>query len=43
MKKQQLTVKKSKIKTRVTWGFNPAIRTIPLKKLYSRKKYKLTY
>ena len=43
MKKQKLTIKKSQIKTRVTWGFNPVTRTVPSKKLYSRKKYKLTY
>jgi len=43
MKKQKLTIKKSKIKTRITWGFNPTTRTIPSKKLYTRKNYKVTY
>ena len=30
--------KKNNIKHRITWGFNPATRTIPSKKVYSRKK-----
>ena len=29
---------KNNIKHRVTWGFNPVTRTIPSKKVYSRKK-----
>lgn len=41
--KQKLTIKPSQIKTRVTWGFNPTTRTIPSKKLYSRKNYKIDY
>lgn len=43
MKRQKLTLKKSKIKTRVTWGFNPVTRTIPSKKIYSRKNNKIYY
>lgn len=43
MKKQKLTIKKSNIKTRVTWGFNPATRTVPSKKIYTRKNYKIIY
>lgn len=41
MKKQ--TIKILKIKQRVTWGFNPATRTIKSKKIYSRKNYKINY
>jgi len=36
MKKQ--TIKIPKLKQRVTWGFNPVTRTVPSKKVYSRKK-----
>lgn len=31
--------KKNNIKHRIIWGFNPITRTIPSKKVYSRKKY----
>lgn len=43
MKKQKLKVSTSKIKTRVTWGFNPVSRVKPSKKIYSRKKYKINF
>jgi hypothetical protein len=33
--------KNIKIKTRVTWGFNPATRVVKSKKVYSRKNNKL--
>jgi len=35
-----MKIVKSKIKTRITWGFNPATRVVPSKKIYSRKKLK---
>ncbi len=41
MKKQSLTIKSSKMRTRVTWGFNPVTRMVKSKKVYSRKNYKL--
>ena len=28
-----------KIKTRVTWGFNPTTRVVKSRKIYSRKKF----
>jgi len=31
-----------KLKTRVTWGFNPVTRVVKSKKVYNRKKYKQT-
>jgi len=37
------TIKIPKLKQRVTWGFNPATRTIPSKKIYNRKNYKVDY
>jgi hypothetical protein len=39
MGKQLLKIKASKIKSRITWGFNPTTRVIKSKKLYSRKKF----
>ena len=41
MKKQSINIKSSKIKTRVTWGFNPVARVVPSKKSYSRKNYRV--
>jgi len=41
--KTKLTIKIPKIKSRVTWGFNPVTRTIKSKKLYTRKNYKIEY
>lgn len=41
MKKQ--TIKIPKLKQRVTWGFNPSTKTIPSKKIYSRKNSKIKY
>lgn len=41
MKKQ--TIKIPKLKSRVTWGFNPSTRTIPSKKIYCRKNKSLEY
>jgi len=38
MTTQKCANKKNNIKHRVTWGFNPVTRTIPSKKVYSRKK-----
>ena len=35
------TIKIPKIKTRVTWGFNPSTRVVKSKKIYNRKKYKV--
>ncbi len=40
MKKQKLAVERSKIKTRVTWGFSPVTRVVPSKKRYTRKNRK---
>jgi hypothetical protein len=37
MKKIKMTIKPSMIKTRVTWGFNPATRVIPAKKYIVEK------
>jgi len=37
------TIKIPKLKQRVTWGFNPATRTIKSKKIYNRKKFKIEY
>lgn len=34
------TIKIPKVKSRITWGFNPVTRTIQSKKVYNRKKYK---
>jgi hypothetical protein len=31
-----------KVKSRVTWGFNPVSRVVKSKKIYSRKNYKIT-
>lgn len=39
MKKINMNIKKSQIKTRVTWGFNPVTRIVPEKKNYSRKNF----
>ena len=39
MKKINITIKPSQIKARVTWGFNPCTRTVPAKKVYSRKNF----
>ncbi len=33
-------MKKIKIKTRITWGFNPTTRIVKCKKKYDRKKMK---
>ena len=41
--KTKLIIKSSKIKSRVTWGFNPVTRIIKSKKIYSRKNYKIDY
>lgn len=41
MSKKILKIKTSKIKTRVTWGFNPVTRVKSSKKIYSRKNYKI--
>ncbi len=43
MKKQHFTIQLSQVKRRVKWSFNPATRTIPSKKQYSRKNYKIDY
>ena len=40
--KTKLTIKKSQIKSRITWGFNPVTRVKPSKKVYSRKNYKIS-
>ena len=40
---KKMTIKIPKVKSRVTWGFNPVTRTIKSKKLYSRKNYKINY
>ncbi len=40
MPKHTLAIKSSRIKKRVTWGFNPATRVKRSKKVYSRKNYK---
>ena len=40
MKKEIIKVQTARIKTRVTWGFNPIARVKPSKKTYSRQKYK---
>ena len=40
---KKITIKIPKIKSRVTWGFNPVTRTIKSKRLYSRKNYKIEY
>jgi hypothetical protein len=39
---QKKSTEKFKIKQRVVWGFNPISRVKPSKKLYSRKKYKIS-
>ncbi len=41
MSKKILKIKTSKLKTRVTWGFNPVSRVVPSKKKYSRKNYRI--
>lgn len=41
--KETIQVKKSYIKSRVTWGFNPVTRMKRSKKVYSRKNYKPEY
>lgn len=38
---KKTTIKIPKVKTRVTWAFNPVTRTIKSKKLYCRKKFKI--
>ncbi len=38
---QKIVLKIPKLKTRVTWGFNPVTRTKPSKKLYSRSSKKM--
>ncbi len=35
-----MKLKKSTIKHRVTWGFNPVTRVVPSKKNYNRKREK---
>jgi len=40
---KKIIIKIPKIKSRVTWGFNPVTRTIKSKKLYTRKNYKIEY
>ena len=35
-----MTVKNNSFKKRITWGFNPVIRTVPSKKVYNRFKNK---
>ena len=37
---QKQSIKISKHKSRVVWGFNPVSRVKPSKKIYNRKKYK---
>ncbi len=37
------TVKISKVKKRITWGFNPVSRVIKSKKIYTRKNFKIEY
>ncbi len=38
MKKINISVGTSQIKTRITWSFNPIQRVVKSKKIYSRKK-----
>ena len=40
---KKITIKIPKIKSRVTWGFNPTTRIIKSKKIYSRKNYRIDY
>ncbi len=40
MKKIDIKLDKSQIKTRVTWGFNPIQRVVKSKKIYNRKRAK---
>ena len=37
---KKITIKMPKLKSRVTWTFNPVTRVIKSKKLYDRNKYK---
>jgi len=37
---KKLTIKKSTIKSRVTWGFDPTTRVVKSKKSYNRKNLK---
>ena len=39
---QKIVIKIPKLKTRVTWDFNPVTRTRPSKKLYSRNENKIS-
>lgn len=41
MKIVKINNKEYKIKSRITWGFNPVTRSIKSKKLYSRKNIKI--
>lgn len=41
--KTKLAIKIPKLKSRVTWGFNPSTRKIPSKKIYTRKNQKIEY
>jgi len=43
MKSTTAKNKQYKIKTRITWEFNPVTRTIKSKKVYSRKNFKIIY
>ena len=36
-----IKLKIPKLKSRVTWGFNPTTRVVKNKKAYSRKNYKV--
>jgi len=43
-----ITMKKSstkllRVKTRITWAFNPVTRVVKSKKIYNRKKLKIEY
>lgn len=38
--KIKINLKKSQIKQRITWGFNPTNRVKPSKRIYNRKKLK---
>jgi len=40
MKKIKMTIKPSRLKRRVVWGFNPATRIVPAKKIYNRANLK---
>ena len=40
---KKITIKIPKIKSRVTWGFNPSTRIIKSKKIYTRKNYRIDY